>query len=198
MNKERQLQPQCSAAEFSRPIAVYDIVGERVSFRIEASVEERAALAERFGLLRLDGLSAEGWVIREAGGQRFRLRGRFSAAVVQSCVVTLEPVSSTVEQSFEELFAADVVDEWGDPSKAHCEVILSQDSEPAPVPLVDGQIDVGELVAEELALGLNSFPRAPGATFAGYDPQSADIGEQGQRSPFAVLMVRNQGPHRES
>ena len=48
--------------------------------------------------------------------------------------------------------------------------------------ILDGRIDLGVLAAEFLALGLDPYPRKPGADFAA--PAEADISTD---SPFAAL-----------
>ena len=50
-----------------------------------------------------------------------------------------------------------------------------------PDPIVDGKIDLGALAAEFLALGLDPYPRKPGAEFA------APVAEEDDDSPFAPL-----------
>ena len=70
--------------------------------RITASAAERRALAERFGLLALDELAAQARLWRQ--GSRVHLRVNFTAAVVQSCVVTLEPVSEHIAHTFERAY----------------------------------------------------------------------------------------------
>jgi uncharacterized metal-binding protein YceD (DUF177 family) len=75
---------------------------------------------------------------------------------VQACVVTLEPVQSDIETQFARLYSSQVRDE---PSQ------IDRDLERDEPDLIEnGQIDLGELVAEELALALDPYPHAPGAS----------------------------------
>ena len=71
------------------------------------------------------------------------------------------------------------------------EVDLSLDEEDPPDPIVGGIIDIGEAVAEHLALALEPFPRAPGAEFqaAEFLKSTDKIIEPAKetRNPFAVL-----------
>ncbi|HEY1452267.1 MAG TPA: DUF177 domain-containing protein, partial [Roseiarcus sp.] len=48
-------------------------------------------------------------------------------------------------------------------------------------PVIDGKIDLGALTAEHFALGLDPYPRKPGAEFVAPDEQAAPD------SPFAAL-----------
>ncbi len=65
---------------------------------IEAGADERKALATRFGLISLDHLSANGILDIFAPGCGARLDVVVKADVVQTCVTTLEPVSSGIEE----------------------------------------------------------------------------------------------------
>jgi hypothetical protein len=58
------------------------------------------------------------------------------------------------------------------------------EGEDLPDPIVAGRIDLGALVAEFLALGLDPYPRKPGVEFA--EPQGAAHEPVGE-SPFAKL-----------
>ena len=57
---------------------------------------------------------------------------------------------------------------------------MDEDEEP-PEPLADGKVDLGALASEFLLLGIDPYPRKPGAEFA--PPQAAEAGEH----PFAGL-----------
>jgi uncharacterized metal-binding protein YceD (DUF177 family) len=104
------------------------------------------------------------------------------ARVVQSCVVTLEPVVADVADSFTLYYAEEVVP----PGHA---VDLPIEDEDWPEPIEDGRIDVGEAVAQQLALALDPYPRAPGARL---DPA---FGEAPATTPFAEL-AREKRPRR--
>ena len=82
--------------------------------------------------------------------------GRLEADVVQSCVVTFEPVPAKIEAEFDRLFSRDV------PEEALDEVEIDAEAE-LPEPLVDGRLDLGEILAEELSLALDPYPRSPEA-----------------------------------
>jgi uncharacterized metal-binding protein YceD (DUF177 family) len=139
--------------EFSRPERV-DTIGERErSVTIEADAAERAALAERFGLVGVDSLSAELALRREASG--IVVRGRMRARVRQACVVTDEPVESEIDEPLALRFVAD--------SEPEAEEIELGAEDLDTVPLEGGAIDLGEAAAETMALALDPFPRAPGA-----------------------------------
>ena len=151
------------APEFSRRIPVADIPARGADYEIGATPDERDALAARLGLVRLT--------------------GRLAARVTQSCVVTLEPVDAELDERFAMTFGPPgEVDEDED----SLELDLSPDAEDPPDPFVGGAVDLGEAVAEHLALALDPFPRKAGAEFA---PPAAPDEEDGpaRASPFAIL-----------
>ncbi|HXP95944.1 MAG TPA: DUF177 domain-containing protein [Telmatospirillum sp.] len=153
------------ALEFCRPIQVERLGHDERVYDLEANAEERVALAERFGILALEALTARVRVKRVTGGTQIRLAGHFSADVVQACVVSLDPVPAHLEEDFVLLFAAEKKEDAG-------ELVLALDEEDPPEPIENGVIDAGEAVAEHLALALDPFPRAPNAVFEGIgDPE---------------------------
>ena len=158
--------------EFSRPLAADSVGTQPVERRIEASPAEREALAGRFGLLALDRLEAT-LELRRDKGDLIRLQGHFLADVVQSCVVSLAPVPAHLEADFETSYSASAVE------------MAEEDFDPlgedAPEPIPGGEIDLGEAVAQQLAVGLDPYPRAPGAALpAGLEPS-------GEGNPFTAL-----------
>lgn len=143
--------------EFSRVFEAEDLPDSGRLIHIEARPAEREALARRFGILRVDALMADAILERE--GRAVRLKGRLVADVVQACVVTLEPVANHVADDFSVRFergAAAAIDDQThlvDPDEEDIEVLTSS------------KIDVGEIVAEQLALALPTYPRKDGAEF---------------------------------
>lgn len=173
--------------EFSRPLRVGDLGGNATVRRIEADAGERSALAERFGLIALDSLIATLTLDTQPEGGVVRVHGEFSAEVVQTCVITLEPLSSRLHASFERLYGPQENGAETDASEESATVIAPDAEEPLE-PFVDGAIDIGEAVAEQVAIELDPFPRAPGAVYQGQPGESDDNHEAGgSRRPFAAL-----------
>lgn len=143
-----------TAPEFSRSYRL-DSLGERPRMvEVEALPEEREALADRFGLLALHLLKGEASLFTTAAG--VRARGRIHAIVEQACVATGEPVPATVDEDFDLQFVAATAAMPDD------EVELSESE----LDLVefDGQaVDLGEALAQTLALALDPFPRSADA-----------------------------------
>lgn len=166
--------------EFSRPVDVSSLEDGATERRtIAATPEECEALARRFGAASLEGLDAEVALTRR--GRQLRVEIRFSAKVVQTCVVTLEPVRSVMNQSFSMVFDPDVraTGEFDEP--------LGVADDDPPEPLRDETIDAGEAVAEMFGLALDPWPRKPGARLdARYTAR-----EPFETSPFSVLKTRD-------
>jgi uncharacterized metal-binding protein YceD (DUF177 family) len=160
--------------------AVQDIPEAGLSSTRQASAEELARLAAAFELVALNSLSAA-YSITAIGAGRYRLNGRLNAEVLQACVVTLEPVTATIDEVLEATF-------WPEqdvPPPASGELDLDEDLEPEPI--VAGHIDVGRIVVECLAATIDPFPRKADAALdrssAGPSAGAADTSDH----PFAAL-----------
>lgn len=170
--------------EFSRPLPPERLGGAPLEMRITADEAERAALAKRFGLLALPRLEARVKVSVTGPGPRVHLEGHLEAEVVQACVVTLEPVRSTIGQDFVQAYL--LAEPGGPRAGVAREVAVGPGPEDEdPEPLGPAGLDLGEAVAQELALALDPYPHAPGARV----PESLrpDGGGAGAHRPFEAL-----------
>jgi uncharacterized metal-binding protein YceD (DUF177 family) len=165
------------ALELSRPIQVVQLGTGEKTFKIVTDAAEREALAKRFDILGVTALTAVVRLKVLPGGVIVRLHGRFEADVVQSCIITLDPVPAHLDEEFELTYGPEPDDEAE-------EIVLDLDAQDPPEPIIDGIIDIGEAIAEHLALALEPFPRAPGAVFAEGGDEPA---ETLRPNPFAVL-----------
>src|SRR3954452_7577352 len=135
------------APEFSRTILADKVGTDETAQTIKAKPDECAKLAERLELQSLENLSATIRIRRIRGGQMIRVAGALEADVVQTCVVTLEPVRNHVSDEFETVFAPrHLIPE------ASSEVEIDPDAEEPPEPLVGNKIDIGELTTQHLSL----------------------------------------------
>jgi uncharacterized metal-binding protein YceD (DUF177 family) len=162
---------------FKRTISVSKIGDAGLQQTVAARAEEFSAIARYLELAGLKSLTAEVSLERWRG-RGVRLTGTLIADVVQTCVVTLDPVDAHVEAAFERRFLP--------PEKLRAEVedvtevFVDPTAEDPPEPL-GHEIDLGEIVVEELALNLDPYPRKPGVEFRGDDHAEA------RENPFAVL-----------
>ncbi len=158
--------------EFARPLPLYRLGQEESEHTIEANATECAAIAVRLRLPAVELLSCRFALRRD--GDRVAARGMLQARIVQECVVSLEPFETELREDFKVLFvpAGTERENENDP--------LAIDE----VPCTAGVIDLGEAAVEQLALGLDPYPRRPGAALPEAD--RAAVSEH----PFAGLAPR--------
>src|SRR4051812_27322924 len=161
-------------------VAVAQIPDTGLHRGFEASAQERQALADLAGVDAVASADASLDLAPMRGG-RVHVTGRLTARVGQTCVVTLEPMESDIDEAIDVIYAppeqipalADLVD---DAAGGDAEI-----PDP-PEPIVDGMIDLGRLATDALLLGIDPYPRKPGAVFElpATPPDPAD-------HPFAAL-----------
>lgn len=169
---------------FSYPVRVGGISHNAVEVRLEASEAERKALAELWDVVEVQELTAQLQLGRwKRDG--VRVKGDVRARLVQSCVVTLEPVESLIEEPVEAIFVPEGSKLARIPANDSSEMILDPDGPDLPDIFTGDTIDVGEAVAEHVALAIEPYPRKPGIAF---EPQVEGTPETDVKpNPFAVL-----------
>ncbi len=156
-----------SPLALSRPVRVDPMPQGGMAYVVEADASERAKLAKLNGLVELESLKAT-FELTPAPGRKVKAVGRLAAKLTQNCVVTLEPLTSLIDEAIELEFAPE------GPATAN------PDDEDAPDPIVDGTINLGAVTAEFLTLNVDPYPRKSGVEFeAPTDEETA--------SPFAAL-----------
>lgn len=172
--------------EFSIEVALDDVPQEGRGIPFEANETQRRDLAKRFDLIDLRSLKGTA-VLRPWRKIGFALEGRFEADVVQACVVTLEPVESKLDEKFRIHFLpAELLEEDAGAPGSEREIVIDAKSDEPPEPMEGGHIDVGEAVAEQLALALDPYPRKPGIAFEETAPGET-VAPDERPNPFAVL-----------
>ena len=165
------------------------------ALEITASDSERAALAKRFGFLGLPAFSARVTVDRRPGGQVV-VEGRLRGRIVQACILTLDPVPQNLDDTFRIVFKQGLADER-DPESGEALVSAQTD---APEPLPGNLLDVGEIVAEQLSLAADPYPRKPGVKLEDVLPKPRKEGRharnEARRHPFAGLAALRDKPRR--
>ena len=157
--------------ELHRPVAL-DRIGPRgLTVEIEAKPDELPAIAARLRILALGSLHCA-FKLRRVGASTVEAEGVLHARVTETCVVSLDPFSHDVEETF----------------TVHFVPPGAEDDNPDPeavdqIPYAGGAADLGEAAVEQLALALDPFPRKPGAALP------AEAAEE-MPSPFAALLAR--------
>ena len=154
------------------PVRLEEVPETGLHFDLVADEHVRAGLAALAGVPDMRRLEAAIDVARYGNG--LRAIGRVSATVGQTCVVTLEPMEKQVDEAIDVIFAPSSTGDL-----AHQNAAFEAD-EPAEV-LAGDTADLGAIAAEFLLLGIDRYPRKPGAEFA---PPAA---EGAATTPFAAL-----------
>jgi len=165
------------------PVAVEDVAETGARFDLVADAQVRAAVARMAGLRDLPRLQANFDVTRRGTGG-LHVAGRVSATVGQLCVVRLDSLVNDVEEAIGLLFVPQPPVEREDGV-----VRTRSESADETEPLIGGLVDLGALAIEFLILGLDPYPRKPGAVFQPPGEASSDEG------PFAALAELKRGRH---
>lgn len=163
------------------PVRPADLKKTRThEFTLEPDAQTRKALAETLGIIGIRKLRLNG-SLTPAGQHDWHFDGQLGATVVQECVATLEPVTTRIDEPVDRTFIKD----W-EPPEAGSELEMPEDDSTEPL---GDTIDLGQIMAEALALALPPYPRAEGA-----NPVEINYTEPGKQAldnetakPFAGL-----------
>ncbi|QSB44756.1 DUF177 domain-containing protein [Altererythrobacter sp. FM1] len=164
--------------EFSRMVKVRPHPPEALT--IEASDSERAALAQRFGIAAIDSLVA---VARFAeDGANVSVEGTVDAALVQECAVAGDRFPVKVAESF----SVRMIPPVRHPTTPDEEIELDEDD--LDEIEFDGEsFDLGEIVAQTLALAIDPYAEGPNAEAARKEAGIVSD-EEPQDGPLADLL----------
>lgn len=156
-----------------------DQIGQGVKRHLVADDATRARIAGALDLAELSRLEADVDLVPSGGG--WRLKGRVLADLVQTCGITLEPLPSRIDSTFQ-------VDlrEATDLERNQTEFDIDPDGPDGPDLIEDGGVDLATYVVEQLALAIDPWPRKPGAVFEA--PEGPP-----EPSPFDVLKSLKSG-----
>ena len=124
-------------------------------FDLRPEAAELRAIAEDLDLSALRKLSFRG-TIRASGEADWLLEAVLGATVVQPCVVTLEPVTTRIDEKVRRLYLADPAPLLPEGDEGE----MPEDDSIEPLGPV---IDPHAVMIEALALALPAYPRAEGA-----------------------------------
>lgn len=175
-------RPMTGPDPWRAPVTVAHIPDTGLHRELEASAAERQAMADLAGVREILSARASFDIVPKSGG-RVQVTGHVRARVGQTCVVTLDPMESEIDEEVDLIFApeaevrrlADLIEEGQD------------DEEPPevadpPEAIVNGIIDLGRIATDALFLAIDPYPRKPGVVFeaevTALDPED---------HPFAAL-----------
>ncbi len=148
-------------------------------FSVTPSAEHLKDIASQLELNGLRKLRFEGELVAQ-GKTDWRLTATLGATVVQPCVVTLEPVTTRIDEPVTRLYVAN----FDEPDGTEIEMPEDDSIEPLPE-----KIDLMTVLIEALALNIPAYPRTAGA-----NPQTTVFTEPGKEplkdedlKPFAGL-----------
>ena len=188
MSEDMTMADGCAPGknELTRLFALDDLDRGGVTLEVSADADELVALARRFDLIAVGSLAATVTLKRGKADRWIHVRGHITADVVQSCVITLEPVAYHVDGAIEIDYSTEPGSAWVARDMApDADVAPGDDDQPE---FLEGdEIDIGEVVAEHLGLNLDPYPRRPGVVFSAPDGATEDEDDPDSASPFAVL-----------
>ena len=167
-----------SERPWSAPVALHDVPETGRHVELAADERTRTAIAKLAGLRTLPRLHAA-FDVTLHGRDGLRVVGRISAAVGQTCVVTLELIENEIDEEINLLFTPAAAPSLIGHGGAEVPIRAAD----GPEPLVGGVVDLGALATEFLILGIDPYPRKPGAVF-----EAASVGNSAT-NPFAALAV---------
>jgi uncharacterized metal-binding protein YceD (DUF177 family) len=157
----------------------FDSARQGLTIDLTADEDRRKIIAEAFGMISLDALTAH-IVTHDVKGVKplVHLHLELKGQVTQECGVSLEPFSHAIsaELDLDLIESRDVTDEIA----AVGENELGLDDLDEPDVIHNGQVDLGQYVIEALGEAYDPFARKPGAVFE--EPEA-----EREPSPFAVL-----------
>ncbi len=170
-----------------RWVQVAGLPADGQALHIETDQRERDALAAFCGVDSIERLTAD-MVIRPWLKDGAAVTGNVIADIVQTCVVTLEPVHNRIEEvlSVRYLPEAEAARLANEESVGNREEEIDLEDQDPPEPFQGDEIDIGAMICEVFALGIDPYPRAAGVEF---DAALAAVEDRApvEESPFSVL-----------
>lgn len=166
----------------THPVQVRSIPKAGIAVRIVADETQKLALARAHSLEQVSAFEAELQIFpwRLDG---VRVRGRVSASIVQLCVVTLDSITSEIDEPIDLTLVAG--QENAAPlNMTGTEIVLDPDGPDEPDTIVGGIVDAGAIAEEFFAIAIDPYPRKDGALI---DQQSDGDNEDDPQGPFAKL-----------
>lgn len=182
-------------SELYRPFKVDSVgTGDQKKVSITAEDAELKALAVRFGVQSVDSLTADLIVDGQSDGCTYCVSGTLKAQVTQPCVVTLEDLHQDIEEEVEAWFYEEgnvasysknkKIKEMKNASAEGKEMPMPEERDDPEV-IENGIIDLGDVVAQFMALGIDLYPSSDKLE-DGQDEYVSRF-QNKEESPFSVL-----------
>ena len=151
---------------------------------IEPQSEKLLRLAEEHGLVSVDRFRAD-LLVAPWKRDGVRVTGSVVADIVQSCVVSLEPLPARISQTIDALFVPERSKIGRIREEAGGELLLDPEGDDMPETFSGHTIDIGALCDEFFELELDPYPRKPGVVVEPFE--SASGAKDAAPSPFQKL-----------
>jgi hypothetical protein len=125
---------------------------------IEATEAARAELAKAHDLVSVERFRAE-LTVSAWKRNGVSVEGNVVADIVQSCVVTLDPVAATVDEAVSAVFLPEDSKLGRESFNLGGEILIDVDGPDSPELFSGDRIDIGALAEEFFGLGINPYPR---------------------------------------
>jgi hypothetical protein len=167
---------------WSVPVRRDEVPDAGLHLDLVADEATRRAIAGIAGVGAVPRLEANFDLARQGSG--LKVTGEVAATVEQTCVVTLEPMTSELREPIDLVFAPPPAGERSDEDEEAIDPTAADE----PEALLDGVADLGIVATEFLLLAIDPYPRKPGAVFEA--PKAAALGAH----PFAALAALKKSP----
>jgi hypothetical protein len=182
------------APEWSHPVDAEMIMIRQTHMTIAPDADQLQRLTKRLNILSLDFLSADIALGRDSRNMIIHIEGTFHAKIQQECVITLVPIMTEIKEDFEAWYAdpeqavsLTKVRYDKQAKKGRIETPILDESED-PEPVIEGKIDLGELVTQHLSLAIDPYPHAEGAEHKyAESAENAEEMPEIRKNPFAAL-----------
>ncbi|WP_332060919.1 YceD family protein [Bartonella sp. CB74] len=166
------------------PISVRSLPAKGIRVHICANQRECANLAKNHDLVKVKSCEGE-FHIFPSKKRGVRVKGILRAHIIQSCVITLEPLENTLYEKIEVVFVPEnsnlmkpkISDDTG-------ELFLDAEGLDVPEVFYDDKIDIGAVMEEFFELSIDHYPRKKGISMSVIE--SSDEIEK-KISPFSIL-----------
>lgn len=175
MSKNSDLSLSLVAAEIDR---------DAKSYELTATANQLADLSERFDLVALNSLVATVSISRKGHDEGILIEGQVKADLIQRCIASLADVPEVVDVPFSLLLVDPETADRMDADESYL------DAEQPEYDALEGDtVEVGEVVAQTVAISMNPYPRAEGIELSTGNKQGVSFNEPEleKKNPFAVL-----------
>jgi hypothetical protein len=159
-------------AELIRLVSLSKIGPNGLLIIVRATSEECVVLAVRMGIPAVRSLECCFNLVADEEGATIYAHGRLRAVATRVCVVSVEDFETLIEDEFDICFVP-AGSERDDPDPDLVDEM----------PYEGGSIDLGEAIAQQLALVLDPYPKMDGAVVPA-------AGDEPNASPFSRLLPR--------